>query len=141
MCLSGRRHFIQCILPPYMRPAALVVNCPKERAVFTSASSASSAGVRLSVSRVGRECIGSKQYSCEAVLVRNLNPTDVTDGADILFGRSAHPDYSGSGSAFTTERNLDPKRLKKRLARRMWPAHADFLSACYSRPFASCARP
>ena len=33
----------------------------------------------------------------------------------VFFERRAHPDYSASGSAFTTERNLDTERPKKRL--------------------------
>jgi hypothetical protein len=41
------------------------------------------------------------------------DPTDGTDGTDVIFRRSAYPDYSGSGSAFTTERNVNAKRPKK----------------------------
>jgi hypothetical protein len=37
------------------------------------------------------------------------------DGADGIFERRAHPDYSASGSAFTTEGNVDAERPKKRL--------------------------
>ena len=33
---------------------------------------------------------------------------DAADGADGMFRRSAYPDHSRSGSAFTTERNVDP---------------------------------
>ena len=38
---------------------------------------------------------------------------DAADGADGIFERRAHPDYSISGSAFTTEGNVDAERSKK----------------------------
>ena len=40
---------------------------------------------------------------------------DAADGADGIFQRRAHPDYSTTGSAFTPEGNVDPERPKKRL--------------------------
>ena len=40
---------------------------------------------------------------------------DAADGADGIFERRAYPDYSASGSAFTTEGNVDAERPKKRL--------------------------
>src|SRR5271166_5048098 len=38
---------------------------------------------------------------------------DAADGADGIFERRAHPDYSASGSAFTTEGNVDAESPKK----------------------------
>ena len=40
---------------------------------------------------------------------------DAADGADGIFQRRAHPDYSITGSAFTPEGNVDPERPKRRL--------------------------
>jgi hypothetical protein len=40
---------------------------------------------------------------------------DVADGADGIFQRRAYPDYSASGSAFTTEGNVDAERPKEAL--------------------------
>ena len=37
---------------------------------------------------------------------------DAADGADGIFDRRAHPDYSLSGSAFTTEDNIDAERTQ-----------------------------
>jgi hypothetical protein len=41
--------------------------------------------------------------------------TDAADGADGIFERPADSDYSGAGSAFTTEGNVDVERPKKGL--------------------------
>src|ERR1700730_8832714 len=38
---------------------------------------------------------------------------DAADGADGIFERRAHPDYSASGSTFTTEGNLEAEPAKK----------------------------
>jgi hypothetical protein len=38
---------------------------------------------------------------------------DAADIADGIFARRANPDYSISGSAFTTEGNIDAERSKK----------------------------
>jgi hypothetical protein len=89
------------------------------RRTFASAPSASSAAV-LGTCRVGRDRAKSAVFvadgTCRApgLLFRaGFGPTfaAVADGADGIFERRAHPDYSAS--AFTTECNVDAERPQK----------------------------
>ena len=95
-------------------------NYPKGEAASASTPSASSAAV-LGTCRVGRAA--ARRLSSQTALARSeecrsepgFKPSiaDAADGADGIFDRRAHPDYSLSGSAFTTEGNVDAERPKK----------------------------
>ena len=66
-----------------------------------------------------RICIAAALESSKVLLKRFpasiVHSADRADGADIIFRRSVDSDDSGSGSALSTEQNIDAKRSKKGL--------------------------
>jgi hypothetical protein len=69
---------------------------------------------RIHINSCDRSAPGSIQaiFFCRGFGPTLAGPADGTGGADVTFRRSAYPDYSGSSSAFTTERNIDANRPK-----------------------------